>query len=172
MKKFNLKIVTLTPLYSGEVRKDLGSPQDKTLRVRTTVDNKVILNLKGALRAAYEIVYPDESDRDKNSDLVNIFGAMGKSSAIQISFMISDKPKSEIVSLSQHQNIKNKIAYNAEEVIEGVSFSATLTFLKDSDVVKYWDKIKVTIDALDGYNGLGVGGWTKKGYGKVQIKIS
>lgn len=172
MKKINLVIKTLTPLFSGEVRKDLGANQDKTLRVRTTADNRVILNLKGALRAAYEILFPDESDRDKNSDLVSVFGAMGKSSAIQISFMISDKTKKDIVVLSQHQNIKHKIAYNAEEVIEGVQFSATITFFRDSDVGKYWGKIKSTLEAISGYNGLGVGGWTRKGYGRVEIKVT
>lgn len=175
MKTIELKIITLTPFHTGEVRREVKQASltiRKTIPIRTGAQGQIMLNWKSYLRKSYMACFPEENENDKNSDLVYLFGALGKPSHIIVDFMISRKIKQEIVSAAHHQNSKTGLTFVAEEMVEGSELNTAIHFENENDYQKYWRKLEIAINRISGLHGTGLGGWVKRGYGKVHVEVN
>lgn len=174
MNVVKIKVTTLTPFFSGETRKEVRQAAydvSKKIPIRTNTKGHVILNWKAYIRMAYQSVFPDESDKDLNSDYVKIFGTFNRQSYIMVNFLTSKLNQQKISKLTFHLNSKTSNLFSNDEVIEGSVFESSIQFQSEEHKIKYFPKIRKALEYISGPNGSGIGAGRSRGYGKVLIEI-
>lgn len=186
MKKYVLKLKTVTPLYTGEVRlDDIKASKDVAkiaFPIRKTNDSKVIIPLKGALRGTLEKLLPLEKVQVCNTGnpgarpcgkciLCEMFGSMGKKGLLTVDFLLSEDKVDKIVKVASHVRLNRNTdsvsdAFKGEEVIENSTFTANIIFHSYKD-----EYLKLIQKALEHLALNGLGGWTNKGYGRFEYSF-
>lgn len=182
IKKLKLTMKTLSPLYTGEVREKEKKSSNVNFPVRKTNTGYVMIHLKGKLRSTIEILLKNSNQKTCDTGVAKsrpcgrcytceLMGSMQKASRLDISFLISTNKAVEITREVSHTRISRENgniadAFRAEEVIEGSDFNATITMYNYTQ-----DDIDVIKGALKYIEEHGIGGWTRRGYGRVAFDV-
>ncbi|MEM3525748.1 MAG: hypothetical protein QXQ54_08910, partial [Thermoplasmata archaeon] len=103
--------------------------------------------------------------------LCDLFGSLGKAGRLIADDMVSEKPASEIVSVTVHTRLERETrtvsdTLQMEEVQPGAKFKGRLIILnpqpRDDELVQA---------AINAINEFGVGGWVNRGRGRVKLEI-
>ncbi|HOJ64590.1 MAG TPA: RAMP superfamily CRISPR-associated protein [Spirochaetota bacterium] len=184
MKKIYVTMKTLSPLYTGEVRREDKEAAQKRVNfpVRKTATNKVLIPFKGALRSALEIMLKAKGENVCDTGesrarpcgrcvTCSLFGSMGRAGRASVDFLISNDTKEQIVRESTHLRIERQTksasdTFKGEEVIEGATFTATITISNPQE-----KDLSLIQSALKFIEENGIGGWLNKGYGRVSFEV-
>lgn len=183
VKILEVSAITTSPLYTGEVREDDKKASRVNFPVRKTANGKVLIQFKGALRAALEKILSSKGEKVCDTGkskarpcgqcaTCSLFGSMGKKGRATVDFLISEGDAKQIVKQSTHTRIdrdKGSVSdsFTGEEVIENEKFRAKIIIhdAKESDI----ELIKTALSEIEKE---GIGGWTNKGYGRMKFEIA
>jgi len=185
-KNFKVKVTTLTPFYTGEVREEekkiYKDSKKIAFPVRKTATGKAIFPFKGALRATLETLLKKEGKNVCDTGITSarpcghcatcvLFGSMGKKGKVITDFLISELDKDQIIRISTHvrlnrQNGTVSDTFKGEEVVEGAVFNGKIVIEnckpEDEELIRR---------AVKEIEQKGIGGWINKGYGRIKIEL-
>ncbi len=182
-KVFEVEAVTVSPLYTGEVRHEErrhAMNRKVNFPVRKTKTNRVIIPFKGPLRAALEVLLRNKGTCDTGSKgarpcgrciTCSLFGSFRAKGRLHVDFLLSERPADEIVRTATHTRLDRERhtvsdSFVGEEVIEGQTFRGRIVVYdyRDEDL----EYIKLALQFLEEQ---GLGGWITKGYGRMKFTL-
>lgn len=190
----NLKITTVTSLYTGENKLEFKEKRIKDyekaslLPARQTTDGFAAVNISGMIRSMGEKIYKDEGTCDIGQDargckkciMCDMFGSLGKKGRISIDELRSVKPFKDVTDVAVHPRIDrttgtipvNEVgravkgaSLEVEEINEGVELVGNILIRYPKE--KDVDVLDAIFRALE-INGIGA--WTRRGKGRVKIE--
>jgi CRISPR/Cas system CSM-associated protein Csm3 (group 7 of RAMP superfamily) len=182
--KITVECKTLSPTVSGSSVS--APPRDRFKRikaVRLTSDHRAVIPFSGPLRAALELLFKrcgekvcDTGERGSvgcgTCSVCKLLGSRVKPSRVVISEFISLKPVSHIVRRVTHSKLHRKHGavsdlLTMEEIQEGAVFRATIRVNSPQE-----RDISLIRSGINVINEFGLGGWRRRGRGRVHIQIT
>ena len=188
----DLNVTAVSPLYTGENKKEIADDIKKsgTLPTRKSGDGFAVMNISGIIRANVEKIYKDEGVCDVGADskgcgfekiklnkqpcmTCDMFGFLGKRGRISVDELKSVKLFDDVVEIAVHPRINRDTGtippeqgatIKLEEIQEGTELKGRIIIRnpKEKDLV-------VLESAFKAMEIMGIGGWTRRGKGRVSI---
>jgi len=180
-----LRVVAVSPIYTGEnkIESQKLRKTGNRLPTRMSGDGFATVNISGLIRSYVEKIYKDENTCDIGKApkgcgrciSCKMFGYLGRKGRISVDELKSELPFNKIVSVAVHPRIDREsgtipqdrgASIEVEEIQEGAVLLGKILIRnpKDKDV-------EVLDAALKAIESGGVGGWTRRGKGRVSIAI-
>ena len=181
-----LKATAVSTLYSGEnkINSKRKRGQGNKLPTRRTVDGHAAISIYGVMRTFAEKIYREEGTCDigKNAKgcgrclTCNMFGNLGRKGRVLFEDLKSIKPFNQCTEFTIHPHIDRETgtissgkgaSIELEEIVEGTELTGRILINnpKEKDLEVLLASIKAAEDN-------GIGGWTKRGKGRVKFNYS
>lgn len=181
-----LKATAISPLYTGEnklesqKRRKVGN----LLPTRMTGDGFASVSIFGVIRSYAEKIYRDTGTCDTGKDTkgcgkcltCNMFGSLGRKGRVSFEDLKSVQPFDKIVERTVHPHIDRETGSIAsgrgasielEEIVEGTELTSTIVIKSPTE--KDLEMLNAAFRAAEDN---GIGGWTKRGKGRVKFEIN
>lgn len=179
----NLKVIAVSPIYTGE-NKIESQKQRKIanrLPTRKSGDGFATVNISGVIRYYVEKIYKDEGVCDVGTSAkgcgrclaCNMFGSLGRKGRVSVDELKSVQPFDKVVSVAIHPRIDRETgtipqergaSIELEEIQEGAELLGRIIIRnpKEKDLIVLESAIK-TMETH------GIGGWTRRGKGRISV---
>ena len=179
-----LKAIAVSPLYTGENK--LNSQKERKvgniLPTRKSGDNFAVMSIFGAIRGYAEKIYKKDGTCDTGKDTkgcgrcltCDMFGSLGKKGRVLFEDLKSTRPFDKVVDRTVHPHIDRETGTLAqgkgasielEEMIEGTELTGRIVIKNPSE-----KDLEVLYAALKAAEENGIGGWTRRGKGRVKFE--
>jgi CRISPR/Cas system CSM-associated protein Csm3 (group 7 of RAMP superfamily) len=181
-----LEAKTLSPVVSGEIKSDEIERRSKegiNKPCRITGDGKVAIPIYGVIRSYLEKTLRESGTKVCDTGargskgcgaciLCDLFGHLGRRGRAIIDDLKSIEDFKKIVKPTFHSKISRETftvtdSLNIDEIQENVMFKGNIKILdpKPTD-------LELIATAVRAINEFGVGGWLRRGRGRVELKIA
>lgn len=181
-----LKVTALTSIYTGENKKENAKhrKQGNLLPTRQSGDGFAAVNLAGIVRFYAEKIFKSEGACDVGINAkgcgrcvtCDMFGSLGRKGRISVDELKSVEPFDNVVDVATHPRISRETGtvvqdkgatIDLEEVREGTVFLGNMIIRnpREKDV----EMLSGVLKAIE-VNGLG--GWTRRGKGRVSFSVN
>lgn len=181
--KMDLKVVATSSIYTGENKIESQKKRKigNRLPTRRSGDGFATVNISGVLRAYVEKIYKDEGSCDvgKNAKgcgrcmTCDMFGYLGRKGRISVDELKSVLPFDNVIQIAVHPRIDRETgtipsergaSIEVEEIQEGTELRGKILIKnpKPKDI----EALEAAFKAME--TG-GIGGWTRRGKGRIAI---
>lgn len=179
----DLKATAVSPLYTGEnkLNSQKARKVGNILPTRMTGDGFAAVSIFGAIRGYAEKIYRDEGACDTGKDTkgcgrcltCDMFGSLGRKGRILFEDLKTTRPFDKVVDRTVHPHIDRETgtippgkgaSIELEEILEGTELVGKLLIRNpvEKDLVVLQAAFKAAEDS-------GIGGWTRRGKGRVKF---
>ncbi len=181
-----LQATAVSPLYTGEnkLENQKRRKQGNLLPTRMTGDGYAAVSIFGAIRGYAEKIYKNEGTCDTGKDTkgcgkcltCDMFGSLGRKGRVSFEDLKSTKPFDKVVERTVHPHIDRETGTLAagrgasielEEIVEGTEMTGRIVIKNPTE-----KDIEVLNAALKAAEDSGIGGWTRRGKGRVRFEIT
>ncbi len=181
-----LKATAVSPLYTGENK--LNSQRERKvgniLPTRKTGDNFAAVSIFGAIRGYAEKIYRKDGTCDTGKDTkgcgrcltCDMFGNLGKKGRVLFEDLKTTRPFDKVVERTVHPHIDRDsgtisqgkgASIELEEIVEGTELAGRLVIRNPVE-----KDLEVLNAALKAAEDSGIGGWTRRGKGRVKFETT
>ncbi|PKP54309.1 MAG: hypothetical protein CVT90_01920 [Candidatus Altiarchaeales archaeon HGW-Altiarchaeales-3] len=181
----DMEMKTISPVISGEIKtseRDFKRKKDINAPCRITGDNKVAVPIYGVVRGYLERILREKGENVCDTGakgakgcgrciLCDLFGNLGRRGRVFFDDLKSNEDFNKVVKVSFHSRISRDDAsvsdsLTIEEIQEDALFEGKIRILnpKEKDI----ELLSASIEAI---NEFGLGGWIRRGRGRVDMKI-
>ncbi len=181
-----LKATAVSPLYTGENklesqrRRKVGN----LLPTRMTGDGFAAVSIFGAIRGYTEKIYKDTGTCDTGKDTkgcghcmtCDMYGSLGRKGRVLFEDMKTTRPFDKVVERTVHPHIDRETgtiasgkgaSIEVEEIVEGTELTGRIVIKNPTE-----KDIEVLNAALKAAEDNGIGGWTRRGKGRVKFEVT
>jgi CRISPR/Cas system CSM-associated protein Csm3 (group 7 of RAMP superfamily) len=181
-----LKATAVSPLYTGENKIDSQKrrKQGNLLPTRMSGDGFASISIFGAIRGYAEKIYKDAGTCDTGKDTkgcgrcltCDMFGNLGRKGRVAFEDLKSVRPFDKVVERTVHPHIDRETgtlsagkgaSIELEEIVEGTELTGRIIIKNPTE-----KDIEVINAALKAAEDNGIGGWTRRGKGRVKFEVT
>ncbi len=181
-----LKATAISPLYTGENKLESQKQRKKgnLLPTRKSGDGFASISIFGAIRGFAEKIYKSEGTCDTGKDTkgcgrcltCNMFGNLGRKGRVSFEDLKTTRPFEKVVERTVHPHIDRETgtisagkgaSIEVEEIVEGTELTGKIVIKNPTE-----KDIEVLTAALKAAEDSGIGGWTRRGKGRVKFEVT
>jgi len=182
----DLKARAISPLYTGENKMESQKQRKigNLLPTRKSGDGYASISIFGAIRGFAEKIYKGDGTCDTGKDTrgcgkcltCDMFGNLGRKGRVSFEDLKSIKPFERVVERTVHPHIDRETgtisagkgaSIEVEEIVEGTELAGKIIIKNPVE-----KDLEVLNAALKAAEDNGIGGWTRRGKGRVKFEVN